>query len=492
MRGRQQGQVLALFAIMVTGILAMLALAIDVSSAYSTRQSYRTASDAAALAGGQDLQATASRAVTAAEYAKARADSKLSLQKQFSATLVCAETGARSNCTLSNGLVASVVTPIPAGSCATCDPTRSIQVSVTNPNFRLSFGPVVGVNTWNVGTTSVAGLQFGGQYAIITLRPPVSGRTGNKDDILINGTNSAVIADGGDIGSNTGSTLNGHTATVQVGDGYFFRYYGALADPSTPAGSAKQLLSLIPDPKYPYPSATAATPVGGPIACPATTAATLTSNGYGTYTASQLECYKPGTFASTLSVNNNKVGVLLPGLYYLNKGIDLKGTLLGGYQPGVTGVALIVPYTEQVKLTGTPPFFALNRGTNFDGRAGGQDALPVLTTNETTPTMMSIVVTGNSACKVVVPAPNCNSTTLDFSGFGGHGFVSIAGVIYAPSDNVKVAGNGDSRGYTGRIVAWTITYSGGSTLVQHYVGAPAQGVLRLDAACTVPSTPCNP
>jgi hypothetical protein len=94
-----------------------------------------------------------------------------------------------------------------------------------------------------------------------------------------------------------------------------------------------------------------------------------------------------------------------------------------------------------------------------------------------------------------MPAPNCDPPkyqTLDYSGAGSTTIVSVAGVQYAPSDNVKIAGSGDSRGYEGQIIAWTLTYSGNSEINQHYLGGPQLGVLRLDAACTAPGTPCNP
>lgn len=490
----ERGQVLPLFVIVITGILAMMALAIDISSAYSARQAYRTAADAAALAGAQDLQQPTTRTITAADYARARTDALASLVAQFGAsgTGTCNPVADINDCALpGTGFNVSIKTPSPT--CAACDPAKSVQVTVANHTFKVAFARFFGTDRWNVASTSVAGLQFGGQYAVITLRPPQVGRTGNKDNILINGTNSAVTAIGGDIGTNTGTTLNGHTATVQVDSGYYLRYYGALADAATPIGSNKQIAALIPDPKYPYP------PQGTAPAGSADSAANcapiitqLTANGYGTYSPANVTCYKPGFYNATLGVNNGKVAVLEPGIYYLNGGIDLKGTLIGGYAPASPGVALIIPYTQKVKLTGTPPFLALNRGTAFDGRAGGQEASAQLSTNETIPVTLSLIVTGNPVCQVVVPAPNCTSKTLDFSGFGGQGFVSIAGVVYAPSDNVEVAGNGDSRGYLGRIVAWTITYSGGSTLVQHYLGGTPQGIVRLDAACTAPGTPCTP
>lgn len=494
---RQDGQILVMFAGGVIALLLIAALVVDVSMVYSTQRMERSLADAAALAGAQDLQTPGSRAVTDSDRTLARTHALQNLASSLGATGApsCSPTINISNCVIpGTPYVVSIKTPSP--SAINVLDTRAVQVTVRQPVVSLGFARLAGHDTWDVAQTSVAGLGFAGQYAVITLRPPTSGLTGNTGDIRINGTGSAVVAIGGDIGMNTGATLNGNDATVSVPDGYYVRYYGATTDRSTPPGPAayKQLKSLIADPAYPYPSATLSTPIGGKVTCPAdaTLVTTLAANGYGTYAASKLVCFAPGKYSATLSVNNGDVGVMLPGIHFLNQGIDLKGTLIGGYEAAVPGVAIIVPYTQEVKLTGTPPFFALNRGTAFDGRVGGQEAAPVLTTNEAPPVTLSLVVTRNPACTVVVPAPSCGSTTLDFSGFGGKGFVSIAGVVYGPSDNMEVSGNGDSRGYVGRIVAWTITYSGGSTLTQHYVGAPVNGVVRLDEACSGGNSICNP
>ena len=75
----QRGQVLPLFALMLVALFAMAGLAIDVSSGYSARQAYRTASDAAALAGAQNLQTVGTRSVTSTDQTHARADALASL-----------------------------------------------------------------------------------------------------------------------------------------------------------------------------------------------------------------------------------------------------------------------------------------------------------------------------------------------------------------------------------------------------------------------------
>jgi hypothetical protein len=64
--------------------------------------------------------------------------------------------------------------------------------------------------------------------------------------------------------------------------------------------------------------------------------------------------------------------------------------------------------------------------------------------------------------------------------------------VYAPSDNVAIHGDNTSQaGRAGQLVAWTVTYTGGAKLNQDYPGLEEVGTLRLDAACTAPTEPCN-
>src|SRR4051794_267469 len=140
MRHLERGQILPLFALMIIGIMAMAALAVDVSNTYAARRGYRTAADAASLAGALDLQQTGTRAVGAAQYTAARSHAEESLERDYGDAVTCVLAGNRSNCTFATlPYLASIVTPLPSGaSCATCDPTRSVQVTVENPSFGLT------------------------------------------------------------------------------------------------------------------------------------------------------------------------------------------------------------------------------------------------------------------------------------------------------------------------------------------------------------------
>jgi len=504
---------------MLVALFAVAGLAVDVSSGYSARQAYRTASDAASLAGAQNLQTAGSRAVNNTDRTNARTDALASLKQAFNATGTGAgacdptdQVAQVANCELT-GTPFRVSIKTPSPTCYRCDADHSVQVTVSNPTFGLSFSRVLGFDHWNVATTSVAGLDFSGAYAVITLRPPAPDPTSdsNFSNITLNGSGTKLKVFGGDIGSNTSARPN--PGTIELDPNYFLWYYDTVAG-WVGAPTGRHLSSLIPDPNYPVPVATGSTPAGGVdtnAARCAAALATVNASGYipdgsPAWTIADTTCYLPGVYASTLSSTNAKLTILEPGVYFLNDGLDLKGEIVGGYTGASEGVAIVIPQSTRtsdkgLKITGTPPIVAFNRGDAYDNRVGGREALPAMfgglpvQTNTTPPLTMSVIVPAVGACAVVMPAPSCDPPkyrTLDYSGAGNTTIVSVAGVQYAPSDNVKIAGSGDSRGYEGQIVAWTLTYSGNSEIGQHYLGGPQVGVLRLDAACTAPGTPCNP
>src|SRR3954454_11313320 len=82
-RPQERGQILVLFAGGMIGLLAMAALAVDVSSVYSSKQTAKAAADAAALAGGQDLQQVGTRKVGAPQQTLARQHALQSLAGRF-------------------------------------------------------------------------------------------------------------------------------------------------------------------------------------------------------------------------------------------------------------------------------------------------------------------------------------------------------------------------------------------------------------------------
>jgi Putative Flp pilus-assembly TadE/G-like len=548
-RRRQRGQVLVLFAGAIIGFVALAALAVDVAMVYSLQQTEKTAADAAALAGAQDLQIPGTRNIDSDHQVSAVQDALDNLRRRFGATGTATTTAPGSNCTPTAGSVVSITdcalvgTPYwvtiktPSPSAVDVAPSRAVQVTVRNPDVPLTFARVFGQHDWNVAKTSVAGIAFGGSYAIVALRTPVSGRTGNIGDITINSNGGEVNALSGDIGMNTGDVLNGRRATVQVSDGFYVHYYGSYNEQATPPGPSAYLQApaLIPDPFYMVPTAPSGTPtyttddtnpdtgaqdVSTSTVCSNATAQAVT-NGYPTVST----CYKPGVYNFTLTIaNKGTTDLLEPGVYWFNLGLSLKGNLIGGVQANSPGVALVIPQESGPSCggassscfimngggSGSANVLALNRGAEYT--TGGQcgstsgstncataalmpDGVTKVQTNTHDPLPLSVIVAPDPSnpCPVTVPAPSCGGTTINWAGAGGGTTIlSISGVVYAPSDNVAVTGSGDPKGFLGQMWTWTATYSGSATLNQYGPGTIPNGSVRLDEACSGGTSPCAP
>jgi nitrogen fixation protein FixH len=523
MRQTERGQVLPLFALMLVAIMAMMALAFDVSNAYAARRAFRTAADAASLAGALDLQQTGTRAVGTAEYALARLHAEEALEREFNDTVTCVFTPPRrSECTFAtHPYQASIVTPLPsAASCATCDPDRSVQVSVGNPSFGLTFARALGIGQWRVAVTAVAGLQHATQYTIFALRPPSSPAIPGVRSLAINGGTPVFVVNG-DVGTNANMTYSGFAAGSQLhlDSGYRMDYFDPfnppLWDGPTPPGH--KIAALVPDPAYPVPAKGSTPPVGAvDTANCATIAASIYVNpNYalsfpvvgGAPDMSKITCYLPGVYGGRVRVDNGKLGILEPGLYFFDRELDVQGSLIGGYAPASEGVALVFPESSGTvfknRTAGSlPQVVALNAGSRYKN-PGGQEATPardfsgsLIQTNTTPPKIMTVIVPPDSRCPVVFPFPSsCSNAVenqnkaIDLSGRTG---LYLAGVQYAPSDNITVAGNATTGGYIGQLWAWTIVYTGNSQINQEGSQSSGPGTIRLDAACTAPGTPCVP
>jgi Flp pilus assembly protein TadG len=553
MNDHRRGQILPLFALMLVVIIGMMALAIDVSSAYSARRSYRTTGDAAALAGAQDLQVPGSRSVGSAQFSAARAHAISSLESQIGGAASCVLVGNRSDCTFAlSPLTASVLTPLPsAASCQSCDPDRSVQVSVSNPNFQLTFSRIFGAAQWNVATTSVAGIEFRSSYAIVTLRPPKKvGSTWDIKDITIDG-GTVVTVQHGDVASNSNMNYSGTGSIMLLDPGYQMRYYpgtppsGPTWGPNPPG---EPLISLVADPNYRYPDMTGAptyadarTSIAGPgqavvraddpldTSC-ADQVALVDVTRY-TFMATQapdtIYCYNPGIYLSgtgsqnaNITVGTGEVALLKPGAYYLKSGMDIGGRLLGGYVAGSPGVALMFDErgpgncSSCVFKGNNALTIALNAGSRFPGTSGvpatpaidwtGVEVKTSGPASPTPPVLMSVLVKrdtdgpgGSAACIVPTSAPFIEPTLCDANknqtvNIAGNGDIILEGAQYGPTDNMTISGNSSSNGRVGQLWAWTLKYSGGVAINQEGSTNVGPGTMRLDAACTAPGTPCVP
>ena len=331
---------------------------------------------------------------------------------------------------------------------------------------------------------------------------------------------------------------------------------GWIGPPAPPAQIVQKLPTLISDPNYTYPAmsgslgTSSCSPAPGTNCAPTFTdakpadcGATLTG-GVGctradldattckveadylktsvytfmaTQPYNQVFCYRPGIYdtsnAKQLASNPGDVIVLLPGAYYFKSGLDIGSgsRLLGGYRPSVAGVALMFDEcsTAQCSFSGNAATtISLNAGTKYPPGTSGVAAKAAVDWNDqlvqtsgpsspTPPLLLTLLVLKDPTCYVPTSPPwqeptSCDALHDKTLNVAGGGSLALEGVQYAPTDNVSINGGSVGTGQVGQIIAWTLTYTGGTQINQE--GPPSQGpgTLRLDAACTAPGTPCNP
>lgn len=493
------GQIVALFTLFLVVLLGFAALAIDVSRAYALLRLERSVADATSLAGAQELQEAGNRRpVNDGMRQRARQVALDSLASQLgeTPTPTCGTTTADIiRCPFPNtGYRVSIKTPAPA--CVACDPDRAVQVTVEQPGFDVTFARVFGQTTWNVSLTSVAGMDFTASYGVVTLRPVNVRRNGtdaNQNDIDVNGSNTRLFIVGGDVGSNT-TALTNSDGYISLEPGYRIYHIDDITpDPwnkdlaGNPQG--RLLEDQILDPQYRYPSEAGLTSYaqqsdGQDGAC---------SQAPAGMTPAPTLCYRPGIYESDFAdLQNTDVDFFAPGVYVFRQNVTIHGSLYAGIESGKPGVVLIM---EQSKT------FAANNALGIVLNSGPSDCadkgcrpqpvvdgagVPVVTPGGIP---LTVMVTRDDSCFVGPTPILCSDNQNDTLTLPGNGQLYVTGVIYAPSDYVKINGdNSNQVGTLGQLIAWRVSYSGGAQLNQYVVTGEEVGVLRLDAACTTPGT----
>jgi Flp pilus assembly protein TadG len=538
-RRNQRGQILPLTVIMLVVLIGITGLAIDVSSALSTQRFERAVADAASLAGAQDLQIAGSRTLPGpTEKSNARSHAMQVLVAQLGASSppsTACTTESATGCLVGSACLMAAGCPLPgtpynvsirtpSPSCVDCadSPDLAVQVTITNPSFGLTFSRILGASRWSVSAASVAATVHARFFGVVTLRPPRPRTQGsgnadlNEKDITLNG-GSTVHVISGDVGTNTNLYVP-NNATMTLDPGYKVYHndgYEAWTEP--PPGF--QISTLIKDPKYSIPTRTASTPIYTTPAQGKDTATNCTAEQAkvpATYTikdgtairtlpSSQVSCFKPGiySFNGPSGLNNNdkaQAFLLEPGVYFMDGGLQSSSTVVGGYEGGQPGVALVFNecHNQCDLKANSSDLWALNFGDAAPFGSGSRATAAVgpqglVQTSAVDHVLMTLMVVPDLNC-VVKPPPypsSCNDSTNDTIKLGGAGAIYIAGVQYAPSDNVTTSGNTNGNGIMGAIYAWTLTYDSGNLNEESAAGKDA-GPLRLDRACSPGGTVCIP
>lgn len=527
----EQGQILVLAALLMVILIGITALAIDVSAAYMADRWQRSVADAAALAGGQDLQIPGGGQAppTAAQQNDARTHAMDLLGRELGATAPYPNvTNPASPCLTPAGCQllptpywVSIRTPSPSFGVDCTFPDRCIQVTIRQPSFGLTFGRIFGQSTWTVSSASVAGIERPRRYGIVTLRPTdprTNGTDANEKDLFVTG-GSQVVVGNSDVGVNTNLIYSGTNSALLLDPGFNLYYHDTYkAWSGNPPGVSNS--SLILDPRYPIPTAVCGAPCTYSAESQAMDIAGCTAQqalvppmyrelktNYRVNDAANVtaKCFKPGIYNFTLISNTDRVAYLLePGVYYFNQGLNIGSTVIGGYVGGSPGVALVFMEARnpngtpgQMTTSGSTSLVALNFGDAYLN-PGGQQAdaadgpLGPVQTPGSPGVLMTLLVRPDTGCVVADPEPaGCNESQNNTLKLTGGGNIFLAGVQYAPSDNAEFKGNTGQTAEVGQLITWTLKFDAS---VFHITAAVAEnnGVLRLDLECS-PSVPtCNP
>lgn len=524
----EQGQILVLFAGGMVALLAMAALAIDLSSVFSTQQTEKAATDAAALAGAQQLTIVGTPSTSVRQEARDYAWD--TLQGRFGLSAQPCDTSVDgSDCVLGEtGYHASITTP----AVTTPSNPQSLQVTLSAPNYQLAFARLLGQNGWNVWQGSVAVNDRKHSYAVETLQPPKPKPNGTDanlcKDLVVNGNGTVLNVLQGDIGTNTSATTT-NAGLIQLATGYVIDHIDDISlggcSYATPDATWSTDLSgqpvghhigpspLLQDPSYPIAKFTYAstfTQASGVVPCTtgawapyfpnaATVTKWLTPPSGGTLT-----CYQPGIYTDKFSLTSNKdIAYLMPGAYNFLSGMKLGGTLAGGLVDAQPGVVLEFPQTTTLAPNNAVGMI-LNVGSSTCGSISCR-ATAATDFSAATPGASTLIKT-TEGLTITIEVPRdegcysgtnpiigtCNITGNSTVGLQGSGVLAISGVLYGPSDNMNINGQSSQTGVVGQIISWTVTYTGGSTLNQDFPVNDGKGILRLDRACSGGDTPCTP
>jgi hypothetical protein len=133
------------------------------------------------------------------------------------------------------------------------------------------------------------------------------------------------------------------------------------------------------------------------------------------------------------------------------------------FSRGAWGTAGASPW-DSCNLSGlVAPVRCVSLGSNYHAYASGSGLAVYVEAPTASDVANGVVKNAQLSQKT------SGSWTTSMFSVGGNSWLYFKGTLYAPRDNVTVAGN-PSQASSGRILAWTITYSGTSQFVQTYVG----------------------
>jgi hypothetical protein len=528
---RAHGQTVVIFAIFLVVLLGSAALAIDYGSWLKARRDYQNVADAASLAGSVQLTrpVTPAKRIAARQAAWKSIEDQLGVSLD-EVTLANSDIGFPAAGFTPAGTDWRIWVSTPplggptayAGNFTGSDRVAFAWLERDNQAY---FSRVFGLGDRTISAWSTAG-TFANRFAVITLRKNGMPTNGNPTDLDVNGGTVLNVFDG-DVGGNWGLSVNGVGSAIVMHSSTTDKY-GVYLNENVPTGGngwtpgqirdfpagnpiTPQFQAEVADPNYPAPCLTYGVGVGNgcledrAIAGFPPNASTVRVGDTCPYDTTTNVDHLPAGRYDDISVPNNKCLVLDPvfnpvtgkenGIFYITGTLDINngGLVLGD------GVTLVFDRNGDLNMNAGASI-SLNRGDTTNnplsaacgGIAGGGPAAtcrfagwtaragsgghyswslglpPTYALPPVDPFERGIV---SYVCKSAGPV-NCGtggSASTDIFQMNSSSGIDYQGLIYAPFDNVKLAGQ-PTHNDVGQLVAWTAQFTGGTAINQTFDG----------------------
>jgi hypothetical protein len=526
-RERAPGQTIVIFAIFLVVLLGSTALAVDYGSWLKARRDYQNVADAASLAGSVLLV----RPIDGTKQHDARQAAWQSLEDQLGLSinpgvLAAGNTPVGSPVTPAGTDWRIWVSTPPIGGptayAGNYSGSNRVVFVWLERNNQAYFSRVFGLGDQTVSAWATSG-TFPNRFAVITLRKNGQPTPGNPTDFDVNGGTVLKVIDG-DVGGNWGMSINGVGSQIKMssstGDSY-----GVYLTENVPTGGngwtpgqvvdgggtpiGVQFTAEVADPMYPAPCLTFGIGPGNgcledrAVAGFPPNATTARSGDTCPYPITNVDRLPAGHYTN-ISIPNNKCLVLDPtfnpvtgkenGIFYITGTLDINnsGLLIGD------GVTLVFDRNANLNMnagasislnsgnTTNNPLAAACGGVAGGGLTGCRFAawtaragaggnytwsLGVSPTYATPPVDPFERGIATYVCKTA-GAANCgtggvpSTNILQMNASSG---IDYRGMIYAPYDNVKLAGQLTHKDI-GQLVSWTAQFTGGTEIDQTFDG----------------------
>lgn len=509
---RSRGQVLVIVGVAMTVFIGVIGLAVDYGFWLNNQRALRNAADAASQAGVSELAqlpVTAAKQTAASQHAMKYLNDQLGLGLGSGDIVVAAAAalasdgfGSEDGTSYAGTDRFLIRTPVAATDSCTGMPwgNRSVNVKIEReaPRFfsAIFFGGTQGVD--GCATSTIEGRG----YAVAVLKP--NENTGNPQGpnvtLMLAGQDSFIQVCGGDVGVNSLFRAGAAPPNPLVDPAYIKFLTSNSAEPCMIDNENRMELTLdtpspptweSAPPQVRTEGATSGTfddlyhaprhlssyiriPTWGQsnyaalIAADATvTPITMTDTtpGNGTCTPPVVtppytDSIAPGKY-NLIQVGVNEKRWLCPGVYHLvhkngTEGLDLQSDATLGGQ----GVTIVFENDSAADIRSGAALLL-----NGADAGGTQTPAPWMTGDFRHDVPITLYVEP-FPCG---PVPTIACSSSDVFIMASQAGIDIRGVIFGPTDEMKIAGNGAHNG-AGEIWAWTLEYKGQSQLRQDYEG----------------------